>query len=137
MSSDKPEPTVLSVGMYSMYHLSITCTDVLGCNHISPIDEFPDEKWDHLIAVNLSASFHTIKHILPGMKERGSVCVCVCVCVCTRTCISALSSCGSMITDTHQPCALYMHMVLRGALQNALYCLRVHSILNICTYLHT
>jgi 3-hydroxybutyrate dehydrogenase len=46
-----------------------------GCQHVSPIEGFSDEKWDQLIAVNLSASFHTIKHILPGMKERGWGCI--------------------------------------------------------------
>jgi 3-hydroxybutyrate dehydrogenase len=39
--------------------------------HTSPIDEFPTEKWDEAIAVNLSAAFHTIRLTLPGMKSRG------------------------------------------------------------------
>ena len=38
---------------------------------MAPIEDFPPEKWDKLIAVNLSAAFHTIKHAVPGMKERG------------------------------------------------------------------
>ncbi|MEO1779327.1 MAG: SDR family oxidoreductase, partial [Pseudomonadota bacterium] len=37
----------------------------------SPIEEFPIEKWDAIIAINLSSSFHTIRAALPGMKERG------------------------------------------------------------------
>ena len=32
---------------------------------------FPADKWDQALAVNLSASFHTIKLALPGMRERG------------------------------------------------------------------
>jgi len=42
-----------------------------GMQHVAPIDQFPVEKWDLLIALNLSAAFHTIRLALPGMKERG------------------------------------------------------------------
>lgn len=42
-----------------------------GIQYVSPIEEFPPEKWDAIIAINLSASFHTIRHALPRMKERG------------------------------------------------------------------
>ena len=42
-----------------------------GIQHVAPIEDFPTEKWDDIIAVNLSASFHTIAATLGGMKERG------------------------------------------------------------------
>lgn len=42
-----------------------------GIQHVSPVDEFPIEKWDAIIAINLSSSFHTIRAALPGMKQRG------------------------------------------------------------------
>jgi 3-hydroxybutyrate dehydrogenase len=42
----------------------------VGMQHVAPVDEFPDEKWDELLAVNLSAAFHTTKSVLPGMKEK-------------------------------------------------------------------
>jgi 3-hydroxybutyrate dehydrogenase len=42
-----------------------------GTQHVSPIDQFPTDKWDLIIALNLSAAFHTIRLALPGMKERG------------------------------------------------------------------
>ncbi|MEL7125782.1 MAG: 3-hydroxybutyrate dehydrogenase [Pseudomonadota bacterium] len=42
-----------------------------GIQFVSPIEEFPIEKWDAIIAINLSSSFHTIRAALPGMKERG------------------------------------------------------------------
>jgi 3-hydroxybutyrate dehydrogenase len=42
-----------------------------GIQHVAPIDEFPPEKWDAIIAINLSAAFHTIRHALPAMKRRG------------------------------------------------------------------
>lgn len=39
-----------------------------GIQHVAPVDEFPIEKWDALIAVNLSSAFHAIRAALPGMK---------------------------------------------------------------------
>lgn len=39
--------------------------------HYAPIEAFPVEKWDHALAVNLSAAFHTIRLALPGMKGRN------------------------------------------------------------------
>ncbi|MCC8943997.1 3-hydroxybutyrate dehydrogenase [Bradyrhizobium sp. Arg62] len=42
-----------------------------GIQHVSPIEEFPAEKWDAIIAINLSASFHAIRAAVPGMKKRG------------------------------------------------------------------
>ena len=41
-----------------------------GIQHVAPIDEFPAGKWHEIIAINLVASFHTIRHALPGMKKR-------------------------------------------------------------------
>ena len=41
-----------------------------GIQHVAPIEEFPPEKWDQILAINLSASFHTVRHALPGMKQR-------------------------------------------------------------------
>jgi 3-hydroxybutyrate dehydrogenase len=41
-----------------------------GIQHVSPIEDFPIEKWDQIIALNLSASFHTIRAAFKGMKER-------------------------------------------------------------------
>ena len=42
-----------------------------GIQHVSPIEEFPIEKWDQIIAINLSSAFHTIRAAVPGMKARG------------------------------------------------------------------
>src|SRR4051795_2495517 len=39
--------------------------------HFSPIEQFPPERWDEALAVNLSAPFHLIRLALPGMKARG------------------------------------------------------------------
>ena len=42
-----------------------------GIQHTSPTENFPDEKWDQIIAINLSSSFHLAKAVLPGMQGRG------------------------------------------------------------------
>ena len=42
-----------------------------GIQFVSPVEEFPIEKWDAIIAINLTSSFHTIRAALPGMKDRG------------------------------------------------------------------
>lgn len=42
-----------------------------GIQHVAPVEEFPVERWDAILAVNLSSVFHTIRAALPGMKARG------------------------------------------------------------------
>jgi 3-hydroxybutyrate dehydrogenase len=42
-----------------------------GIQHVAPVDEFPDDKWDRIIAINLVSNFHAIKAALPGMKANG------------------------------------------------------------------
>jgi 3-hydroxybutyrate dehydrogenase len=42
-----------------------------GIQHVAPVDEFPPERWDAIIAINLSSAFHAIRLALPGMKQRG------------------------------------------------------------------
>jgi 3-hydroxybutyrate dehydrogenase len=41
-----------------------------GIQHVSPIEDFPIEKWNAILAINLSAAFHTIRAAVPGMKTR-------------------------------------------------------------------
>jgi len=41
-----------------------------GIQHVAPIDEFPVEKWNAIIAINLVACFHTIRDALPAMKRK-------------------------------------------------------------------
>jgi 3-hydroxybutyrate dehydrogenase len=42
-----------------------------GIQHTARIEEFPPEKWDAILAINLSSAFHTIRLAVPGMRERG------------------------------------------------------------------
>ena len=41
-----------------------------GIQHVSPIEEFPTEKWDAIIAINLSAPFHAMRAAIPAMKAQ-------------------------------------------------------------------
>ena len=41
-----------------------------GIQHVAPIDEFPVEKWDAILAINLSSTFHLMRAAIPGMKAR-------------------------------------------------------------------
>ena len=42
-----------------------------GIQFVSPIESFPIEKWDAIIAINLTSAFHTIRAAVPGMKKRN------------------------------------------------------------------
>ena len=42
-----------------------------GIQHVANVEDFPVEKWDAIIAINLSSAFHTTRLALPGMKARG------------------------------------------------------------------
>jgi 3-hydroxybutyrate dehydrogenase len=61
--------------MASMAHDRFGGIDVLvnnaGIQFVSPIEEFPEEKWDAIIAINLTSAYHTTKAALPGMKAKG------------------------------------------------------------------
>jgi len=41
-----------------------------GIQHVAPVEEFPETKWDAVLAINLSSAFHLIKAVTPGMKQR-------------------------------------------------------------------
>jgi 3-hydroxybutyrate dehydrogenase len=42
-----------------------------GIQHVAPVDEFPDDKWDAILSIILSSAFHTTKAALPAMKAKG------------------------------------------------------------------
>ena len=41
-----------------------------GIQHVAPVEEFPIEQWDSIIAINLTSAFHTTRAAVPGMKKR-------------------------------------------------------------------
>jgi 3-hydroxybutyrate dehydrogenase len=42
-----------------------------GIQHVAPIESFPADRWDAIIAINLTAAFHAIRAAIPSMKRRG------------------------------------------------------------------
>ena len=42
-----------------------------GIQNVQPVEDFPPEKWDLILAINMSSAFHTVRAALPHMKERG------------------------------------------------------------------
>jgi len=60
--------------MIAFAERSFGAVDVLvnnaGIQHVANIEDFPVERWDAIIAINLSSSFHTIRAAMPGMKRR-------------------------------------------------------------------
>jgi len=46
-----------------------------GIQHVAPIEEFPIDKWNAIIAINLSGAFHTCRLAVPDMKKKGWGCI--------------------------------------------------------------
>jgi 3-hydroxybutyrate dehydrogenase len=42
-----------------------------GIQHVAPLEQFPVEKWDAILAINLSSAFHTMRLVLPAMRQNG------------------------------------------------------------------
>jgi 3-hydroxybutyrate dehydrogenase len=72
-SADMTKPAEIA-GMVKSAETTFGSVDVLvnnaGIQHVAPIEEFPIEKWDQIIAINLSSAFHAIRAAVPGMKAR-------------------------------------------------------------------
>jgi len=73
-AADMTKPAEIA-GMIADAEKAFGSVDVLvnnaGIQFVSPIEDFPIEKWDQIIAINLSAAFHAIRAAIPGMKTRG------------------------------------------------------------------
>lgn len=62
------ETMLVEVSNWAPIDILINCA---GVQHTAPLAEMPAERWDSLIAINLSAAFHTLRLCLPGMAARG------------------------------------------------------------------
>jgi 3-hydroxybutyrate dehydrogenase len=73
-SADMTRPTEIA-DMIAQAKSELGSVDVLvnnaGIQYVAPVDEFPPDKWDQIIAVNLTAAFHTTRTALPLMKANG------------------------------------------------------------------
>ncbi len=71
--ADMTKPDEIAA-MIALAEQTFGSVDVLinnaGIQHVDPVENFPLEKWDQIIAINLSSAFHAIRAALPGMKAR-------------------------------------------------------------------
>ena len=72
--ADMTKPAEIA-GMVALGEKTFGSVDILvnnaGIQFVSPIEEFPPEKWEAIIAINLSSAFYGIRAAVPGMKKRG------------------------------------------------------------------
>lgn len=72
-AADMSKPADIAV-MVAETEKAFGSVDVLvnnaGIQHVANIEDFPIDRWDAIIAINLSSSFHTIRAAIPGMKKR-------------------------------------------------------------------
>jgi len=71
MSKPKEIEDMVSEAARTMGSIDILVNDA-GIQFTAPVEEFPNDKWDAILAINLSASFHTIKHTVPIMRKQKS-----------------------------------------------------------------
>jgi 3-hydroxybutyrate dehydrogenase len=71
--ADMSKPDEIAA-MIALAEKELGTVDILvnnaGIQFVSPVEEFPPEKWDQILAINLSSSFHAIRAAVPGMKAR-------------------------------------------------------------------
>ena len=71
--ADMTKPAEIG-GMIAAGEKAFGSVDILvnnaGIQFVSPIEDFPVEKWDQIIAINLSSAFHAVRAAVPGMKKR-------------------------------------------------------------------
>jgi 3-hydroxybutyrate dehydrogenase len=72
--ADMTKPAEIAA-MVALAESTFGACDILvnnaGIQFVSPIEDFPVEKWDQIIAINLSSAFHGMRAAVPGMKKRG------------------------------------------------------------------
>jgi 3-hydroxybutyrate dehydrogenase len=69
-AADLRDPAAIRAMMAAVGAVDVLVNNA-GVQHTAALAEMPDERWDALIAINLSACFHTMKAALPGMAARG------------------------------------------------------------------
>jgi 3-hydroxybutyrate dehydrogenase len=73
-SADMSKPAEIA-DMIALGEKTLGSVDILvnnaGIQFVSPIEEFPPEKWEQIISINLSSAFYGIRAVVPGMKKRG------------------------------------------------------------------
>jgi 3-hydroxybutyrate dehydrogenase len=70
MSKPEQIADMIAYAQSTLGHLDILVNNA-GIQHVAPVEDFPPEKWDAIIAINLTSAFHTTRAALPGMKQRN------------------------------------------------------------------
>ncbi|MDZ3831043.1 MAG: 3-hydroxybutyrate dehydrogenase [Sphingopyxis sp.] len=72
--ADLTQPEAIA-DMFARAEADMGGVDILvnnaGTQFVSPVEDFPPEKWDLILALNLSSAFHTIRHAVPAMRRKG------------------------------------------------------------------
>lgn len=73
-AADMSDPSAVTA-MITRTEQALGPVDILvnnaGIQHVAPLEDFPIEKWDAILAINLSAVFHASRVVVAGMKQRG------------------------------------------------------------------
>jgi 3-hydroxybutyrate dehydrogenase len=70
MSKPEQIADMIAYAQRTLGHLDILVNNA-GIQHVAPVEEFAPEKWDAIIAINLTSAFHTTRLALPAMKSAG------------------------------------------------------------------
>ena len=74
IAADMAQPAQIAA-LVQQAEAQLGAVDILvnnaGIQHVAPIENFPEEQWNRVIAINLSAVFHATKAAIPGMRARG------------------------------------------------------------------
>jgi len=68
--ADMSKPVAIESMMKAAGEVDVLVNNA-GIQFVAPVEEFPPEKWDAILAINLSAAFHTTRLALPAMKRKG------------------------------------------------------------------
>lgn len=72
--ADMTKPDEIA-GLFKAAEQQFGAVDIIvnnaGIQHVAPVEEFPPEKWDAIIAINMTSAFHLTRHAVPGMKQRN------------------------------------------------------------------
>ena len=68
--ADLTDPAQIEAMMAEAGDIDILVNNA-GVQHVSPVEDFPVDKWNLIIALNLTAAFHTTRLAVPGMKQKG------------------------------------------------------------------
>ena len=69
--ADLSKPDAIEAMLKSVLGAVDILVNNAGIQHVAPVEEFPVDKWNAIIALNLSAAFHTTRLALPAMKKKG------------------------------------------------------------------